>query len=48
MNVGPIPVVAVSADELQPTADLYNSAATKRHLAGVLLERACKTLSISR
>jgi len=31
--------------ELKPTADLYNSAATKLHLAGVLLERACKTLS---
>jgi len=48
MNVGPIPVMASSADELQPTADLYNSAATKRHLAGVLMERAWKTLSTSR
>ena len=48
MNVGPTPVVASSAEELKPTADLYNSAATKRHLAGVLMERAWKTLSISR
>ena len=48
MNVGPIPVVASKADELDPTADLYNSAATKRHLAGVLMERAWKTLSTSR
>jgi aerobic carbon-monoxide dehydrogenase medium subunit len=47
MNVGAVPVVASSAAELDPPADLYNSAATKRHLAGVLLERACKTLSIS-
>jgi carbon-monoxide dehydrogenase medium subunit len=47
MNVGPVPVLASSADELTPTADLYNGAATKRHLAGVLLERAWKTLSTS-
>jgi len=33
--------------KLQPTPDLYHSAATKRHLAGVLLERAWKTLSTS-
>lgn len=48
MNVGPIPVMASSAAELDPTPDLYNTAATKRHLAGVLLERAWKTLSTSR
>jgi len=34
--------------ELNPTADLYNSPATKLHLAGVLLERAWNTLSTSR
>jgi carbon-monoxide dehydrogenase medium subunit len=34
-------------EKLQPTADLYHSAATKLHLAGVLLERAWKTLSTS-
>ena len=33
--------------ELSPTADLYNSAATKLHLAGVLLERAWNRLSTS-
>jgi carbon-monoxide dehydrogenase medium subunit len=48
MNVGPTPVVASKVEELDPAADLYNSAATKRHLAGVLMERACKTLSTSR
>jgi aerobic carbon-monoxide dehydrogenase medium subunit len=31
--------------ELSPPADLYNSSATKLHLAGVLLERAWNTLS---
>jgi len=31
--------------ELNPSADLYNSAATKKHLAGVLLERAWNRLS---
>lgn len=31
--------------ELNPSADLYNSAATKLHLAGVLLSRAWTTLS---
>ena len=31
--------------ELEPPADLYNTSATKLHLAGVLLERAWKTLS---
>lgn len=35
-------------EKLQPTPDLYNSAETKRHLAGVLLERAWNTLSTSR
>jgi carbon-monoxide dehydrogenase medium subunit len=29
--------------DLKPPADLYNNAATKRHLAGVLLERAWNT-----
>jgi len=48
MNVGPVPVMVSSIDQLEPTADLYNSAATKRHLAGVLMERAWKTLSTSR
>jgi carbon-monoxide dehydrogenase medium subunit len=38
---------ALKAD-LLPSADLYNSAATKLHLAGVLLERAWNTLSTSR
>jgi carbon-monoxide dehydrogenase medium subunit len=33
------------AEDLDPPADLYNSAATKLHLAGVLLERAWNTLS---
>ena len=33
--------------ELSPAADLYNSAATKLHLAGVLLERAWNKLSTS-
>ncbi len=52
--VGSTPVL-LSADEaknslkkkLRPTADLYHSAATKQHLAGVLFERAWKTLSTS-
>ena len=35
-------------ERLQPMPDLYNSAETKRHLAGVLLERAWNTLSTSR
>ena len=33
------------AKNLKPSADLYNSAATKLHLAGVLLERAWNTPS---
>jgi carbon-monoxide dehydrogenase medium subunit len=33
--------------DLSPPADLYNSSATKLHLAGVLLERAWNTLSTS-
>jgi aerobic carbon-monoxide dehydrogenase medium subunit len=33
---------------LNPSPDLYHSAATKRHLAGVLLERAWNTLETSR
>src|SRR5712671_1863794 len=36
--------VALKAD-LDPPADLYNSSATKLHLAGVLLERAWNALS---
>jgi len=39
---------AALAKELDPPADLYNSSATKLHLAGVLLERAWNTLSTSR
>ena len=35
---------ALKAD-LKPPADLYNSSATKLHLAGVLLERAWNTLT---
>jgi CO/xanthine dehydrogenase FAD-binding subunit len=31
--------------DLSPAADLYNTAATKLHLAGVLLSRAWNTLS---
>jgi aerobic carbon-monoxide dehydrogenase medium subunit len=55
-NAGPKPVLvnmrkslaetqAAAAQELDPPADLYNSAATKKHLAGVLLERAWTTLT---
>jgi len=33
------------SEELDPSADLYSSADTKRHLAGVLLERAWNRLS---
>jgi carbon-monoxide dehydrogenase medium subunit len=33
---------------LNPSADLYNSPATKLHLAGVLLERAWNTITTSR
>ena len=36
---------SVLGKTLKPTADLYNSSATKLHLAGVLLERAWKQLS---
>jgi len=36
---------AVLARSLKPSPDLYNSSATKLHLAGVLLERAWKTLT---
>jgi len=34
-------------ERLKPVPDLYNSSATKLHLAGVLLERAWNTLSTS-
>ena len=36
---------ALLAKDLHPTGDLYNSPATKLHLAGVLLSRAWNTLS---
>lgn len=45
MNVGPTPVLAKDADELDPMPDLHNSAATKKHLARVLMERAWTSLS---
>ena len=34
-------------EHLNPSADLYHAAGTKRHLAGVLLERAWNTLTTS-
>jgi carbon-monoxide dehydrogenase medium subunit len=40
--------IAALKKDLSPTADLYNSAATKLHLAGVLLSRAWNTLSTPR
>ena len=36
---------AALKEDLDPPADLYNSSATKLHLAGVLLERAWNTLT---
>jgi len=36
------------AQDLDPPADLYNTSATKLHLARVLLQRAWNTLSTSR
>ena len=52
-GVGPVPFLLKGGKddlkrELKPTADLYHSAATKLHLAGVLLERAWNSLSTSR
>ena len=55
-GVGPVPFVlkgfldkgkakSFLDANLNPSADLYNSASTKRHLAGVLLERAWNTPS---
>jgi len=50
-GVGPAPFLLKGGSkealkkEFKPTADLYNSASTKLHLAGILLERAWKTLS---
>ena len=46
----PILIKAKSVEEAMkslptPNADLYNTSATKRHLAGVLLERAWNKLS---
>jgi aerobic carbon-monoxide dehydrogenase medium subunit len=54
-NAGPKPALvskrkslaetkSAAMQELDPPADLYNSSATKKHLAGVLLERAWTTL----
>jgi carbon-monoxide dehydrogenase medium subunit len=54
-NAGPRPAMvskrkslaetkAAVVQELDPPADLYNSSATKKHLAGVLVERAWTTL----
>jgi aerobic carbon-monoxide dehydrogenase medium subunit len=54
-NAGPKPALvgkrkslaetkAAVVQELDPPADLYNSSATKKHLAGVLVERAWTTL----
>lgn len=37
--------VAALAQELHPSADLYSSATTKQHLAGVLLRRAVQQLT---
>ena len=45
-GVGAKPVLLNAKSDLaklDPVADLYNSAATKRHLAGVLMERAWNT-----
>ena len=53
-GAGPTPVVVTGKSlaeaktalaRIDPPADLYNSSATKLHLAGVLLERAWTTLS---
>jgi carbon-monoxide dehydrogenase medium subunit len=45
LNVGPTPLLVKDVESLNPTPDLYNSAATKKHLARVLMERAWKSLS---
>jgi len=55
LGAGPTPVLiqgssiekakAAVSKSLDPSPDLYNSSATKLHLAGVLLERAWKTLT---
>ncbi len=45
LNVGPTPVLVKDVEALNPTPDLYNSGATKKHLARVLMERAWKSLS---
>jgi carbon-monoxide dehydrogenase medium subunit len=47
-RAGSIEKTRVALNELKPPADLYNTSATKLHLAGVLLERAWNTLSTSR
>jgi carbon-monoxide dehydrogenase medium subunit len=39
--------VSLLEKDLEPSADLYHSAATKLHLAKVLLKRAWTTLSTS-
>jgi CO/xanthine dehydrogenase FAD-binding subunit len=38
-------VLVKDVNELTPMADLHNSAATKKHLARVLMERAWNSLS---
>jgi aerobic carbon-monoxide dehydrogenase medium subunit len=54
LNAGSMPVLVTGNSleeakknlrQLKPPADLYNTSATKLHLAGVLLERAWTTLS---
>ena len=56
-GAGPTPVLVkgnslaeakAALARVEPPADLYNSSKTKRHLAGVLLERAWNTLSTPR
>ena len=53
-NIGPKPVLVkgkslqetqAALARIEPAADLYHTSKTKRHLAGVLLERAWTTLS---
>jgi len=53
-NIGPKPVLVkgkslqetqAALAQIEPSADLYHTSNTKRHLAGVLLERAWTTLS---
>ena len=46
-DIEPHAAKSALARELDPPADIYNSPATKRHLAGVLLERAWTRLTTS-